>query len=213
MKFTPLTIRFYETDKPYGCFSNFSKHPVSFEGRVWPTSEHCFQATKFTAKVDVDAVHQANTAFLAARVGRERGRSVRTDWDSVRDNAMLAILRAKFTQHASLLSVLASTKCARLIEHTANDSYWADGGDGSGRNRLGELLEQHRDELCADHPNMIAPPWIAFPEFEPLDLFWRMGAGESHIMYAARFRKGLSAAARTEYDAYFPVPLAWRQGW
>jgi predicted NAD-dependent protein-ADP-ribosyltransferase YbiA (DUF1768 family) len=36
-----------------------------------------------------------------------------------------------------------------LVEHTARDSYWGDGGDGSGRNRLGHLLMQLRAELRA----------------------------------------------------------------
>ncbi|MFC2585604.1 MAG: NADAR domain-containing protein, partial [Corynebacterium matruchotii] len=44
---------------------------------------------------------------------------------------------------------LLSTGDAYLIEHTKNDSYWADGGDGSGKNRLGEVLMAVRDSLRA----------------------------------------------------------------
>jgi predicted NAD-dependent protein-ADP-ribosyltransferase YbiA (DUF1768 family) len=44
-------------------------------------------------------------------------------------------------------SVRLGTGDARLVEHTANDSYWADGGDGSGLNRLGEVLMSVREEL------------------------------------------------------------------
>ncbi len=33
------------------------------------------------------------------------------------------------------------------ILHTTNDSYWADGGDGSGKNMLGKLLMELRTEL------------------------------------------------------------------
>jgi hypothetical protein len=37
-------IWFYRVDeKPYGCFSNFSPHPVLMDGKTWPTSEHYFQ--------------------------------------------------------------------------------------------------------------------------------------------------------------------------
>jgi predicted NAD-dependent protein-ADP-ribosyltransferase YbiA (DUF1768 family) len=36
---------------------------------------------------------------------------------------------------------------ARIVEHTARDRYWADGGDGSGRNMLGRLLMRVRGEL------------------------------------------------------------------
>ena len=37
---TDMQILFYETDKPYGCFSNFSRHAITLDGIVWPTSEH-----------------------------------------------------------------------------------------------------------------------------------------------------------------------------
>ena len=44
---TQIQILFYATDKPYGEFSNFSRHPIEIGGVIWPTSEHYFQAQKF----------------------------------------------------------------------------------------------------------------------------------------------------------------------
>ena len=38
---------------------------------------------------------------------------------------------------------------ARIVEHTANDAYWGDGGDGSGKNMLGQILMRVREELRA----------------------------------------------------------------
>ena len=69
------------------------------------------------------------------------------DLDLTRE--MLAALRAKFTQHDELKAVLLGTGDAELVEHTANDRYWGDGGDGSGKNRLGALLMQVRAEIRA----------------------------------------------------------------
>ena len=60
---------------------------------------------------------------------------------------MLDALRAKFSQHAHLRQLLVGTGRSELVEHTVNDCYWGDGGDGTGRNRLGVLLMQVRDEL------------------------------------------------------------------
>jgi predicted NAD-dependent protein-ADP-ribosyltransferase YbiA (DUF1768 family) len=40
--------------------------------------------------------------------------------------------------------MLISTGDATIVEHSAYDNYWGDGGDGSGENRLGELLMQIR---------------------------------------------------------------------
>lgn len=60
---------------------------------------------------------------------------------------MREALRAKFTQHKDLRETLLATGDARLVEHTKNDNYWGDGGDGSGLNKLGELLMKLRAEL------------------------------------------------------------------
>jgi len=48
------------------------------------------------------------------------------------------------------VSELLSTGELTLVEHTINDRYWADGGDGHGRNRLGILLMELRALLRAE---------------------------------------------------------------
>jgi N-glycosidase YbiA len=204
-----VTLNFYETSMPYGCFSNFSRHAIEVAGRTWATAEHFFQASKFTDHVDVEAIRNAKSPFIAAQLGRERGRSFRTDWENLRDELMLTALRAKFTQHASIGAVLASTSGARLVEHTRNDRYWGDGGDGRGANRLGSLLEQVRSELPPWPAPFTAPPWVERPDIEPSDLFWRMGGGERYLTAASRFRLTLSGEAQAHYEAYFPTPKEW----
>jgi ribA/ribD-fused uncharacterized protein len=85
--------------------------------------------------------------MVAARMGRSRKHPLRSDWETVKDDIMREALRAKFTQHQVLRSLLLETSDAELIEHTTNDSYWADGGDGTGKNRLGQLLMELREEF------------------------------------------------------------------
>ena len=51
---------------------------------------------------------------------------------------------ARFTQYADLRETLLGTGESLLVEHTENDAYW---GDGSGKNRLGQILMQEREEL------------------------------------------------------------------
>ena len=60
---------------------------------------------------------------------------------------MYVALYAKFTQHERLTKMLLDTGDRKLVEHTTRDSYWGDGGDGSGQNRLGKLLMKLREEL------------------------------------------------------------------
>jgi hypothetical protein len=60
---------------------------------------------------------------------------------------MRQALLAKFTQYSELRDLLLATGDAEIVEHSRNDSYWADGGDGKGHNKLGKLLMQVRAEL------------------------------------------------------------------
>jgi ribA/ribD-fused uncharacterized protein len=140
-------IRFYNTRGDHGCFSNFSRHPVFLKGKRWPTSEHYFQAQKFAGTPREEEIRKAKTPAVAASMGRSRQHPLRRDWESVKDGIMREIVLAKFTQHADLRAILLGTGNAILIEHTTNDSYWGDGGDGSGRNRLGQILMSVREEL------------------------------------------------------------------
>lgn len=140
-------INFYHTTEAYGCFSNFSRHSIRIEGKIWPTSEHYFQAKKFEDEALQEAVRRAKSPSIAARMGRDRTRPLRRDWESVKVAIMRDVLIAKFTQHDDIRALLLGTGEAMLVEHTVNDSYWGDGGDGRGKNVLGRLLMEVREEL------------------------------------------------------------------
>jgi ribA/ribD-fused uncharacterized protein len=145
---TPRTeVRFYTTSGEHGCFSNFYRASITLHGKVWRTSEHYFQAQKFAGTPYEEEIRAAKTPSEAARLGRSRKHPLRRDWEHVKENVMREALVAKFTQHTDLREILLGTGDALLIEHTENDSYWGDGGDGSGRNRLGRLLMEVREQL------------------------------------------------------------------
>ena len=59
---------------------------------------------------------------------------------------MYEAVLAKFTQHADLREPLLATGDAKVVEHTENDAYWGDGGDGSGKNSLGQVLMRVREQ-------------------------------------------------------------------
>lgn len=146
------TIKFYKIGDAYGCFSNFSGHPITLEGRQWPTSEHFFQAKKFDDATHVEKIRTASSPTAAKRLGGSRKVPLRADWETVKDDVMYEALKAKFTQHAFIKKVLLDTGDAKLVEHSRLDKYWADAGDGTGKNMLGVLLMKLRDELrTADH--------------------------------------------------------------
>ncbi|MBK7995419.1 MAG: NADAR family protein [Blastocatellia bacterium] len=140
-------IKFYSTKDAYGCFSNFAAYQIKLDGKTWPTTEHYFQAQKFYDSDYQEKIRQEKSPTIAARLGRSRKVKIRSDWESVKESIMRKALVAKFTQHPELTKILLNTNDAILIEHTTNDSYWGDGGDGTGKNRLGHLLMSVREEL------------------------------------------------------------------
>lgn len=144
-------INFYALEDAYGCFSNFAPYPITLKGKLWPTSEHYFQAQKFAGTGHEEAVRLAKSPMIAARMGRSRQRPLRPDWEKVKNGIMREAVLAKFTQHAELRDTLLGTGDVLLVEHTRNDSYWGDGGDGQGENMLGQILMQVRERLRHTH--------------------------------------------------------------
>lgn len=141
-------IRFYHSDQPWGWLSNFSQHAVCINDRVWPTVEHYYQSQKFTGTPNEEVIRVAETPTKAKLCAEALSKAhCRERWDLVKEQVMLDGLRAKYRQHPDLGRMLVRTAERTLVEHTALDSYWGDGGDGTGRNRLGVLLMQVRAEL------------------------------------------------------------------
>jgi len=142
-------IQFYSVVEKYGKFSNFAPYPIILDGKSWPTSEHYFQAAKLLDEKDRESVRKCRDPRHAARIGRDRKRKLRRDWESAKIEIMRKAVWAKFTQHEDLRDLLISTCDAKLIEHTENDSFWGDGGDGKGKNMLGRILMDTREKLIA----------------------------------------------------------------
>jgi N-glycosidase YbiA len=140
-------VNFYSVNDEYGEFSNFAAFPITLKGKRWPTSEHYFQSQKFTEASHREEIRRAKTPMIAALHGRDRKKKLRRDWESVKDNVMRDAVLAKFTQHQELGELLLATGEAKLVEHTDNDDYWGDGGDGSGKNMLGRILMEVRAKL------------------------------------------------------------------
>ncbi|UQZ37546.1 DUF1768 domain-containing protein [Paenibacillus sp. PK3_47] len=204
-------IRFYETDKQYGCFSNFAKYRVELKGKVWPTTEHYFQAQKFAGTDHEEEIRLATTPMQAAEMGRERSRPLRADWEECKIEIMREALIAKVEQHPVIKSVLLSTGDCTIVEHTANDAYWGDGGNGQGGNMLGKLLMEIRNGLEEYVPEFFLPQWIVYPEIEPFSIGWRMGYGEDYLIHLWEWREQQSPEALREYDAYFTPPEEWAE--
>jgi len=147
------TYKTIETDNAiYGFFekyrplSNFHKEQFEWDGRLWATSEHAFQAAKTTDPGWALMIQKADSPSSAKLYGRRCPLS--PTWEADKDSIMYSILVAKFTQSETLKALLLSTG-EKYLEETNDwgDTYWGRDGKKGGYNILGEILMRIREEL------------------------------------------------------------------
>lgn len=135
----------------YEFLSNFALSPIEYEGIIYPTNEHFFQAMKTLNPEERKAIAGADTPGKAKRLGRKC--HLRTDWEQVKEQVMLRGLRIKFS-NPELREKLLATGSHELIEGTTwHDNEWGNCTcwkcrNKPGRNKLGKLLMQVREEVA-----------------------------------------------------------------
>ena len=144
-------IKFSRSQGLYGCFSNFAYAPMEYNGLHFDSSEAAWQAQKCTNSEDIKQF-----CNLSASAAKRLGRSVtlRKDWEDVKYDIMVEVLKAKFTQNQNMLRVLLSTQDKLLVEDTTgwHDNIWGSCScprcaATTGKNLLGKALMQVRSDL------------------------------------------------------------------
>ncbi|CAE8609996.1 unnamed protein product, partial [Polarella glacialis] len=125
----------------------------SYKALCFRTAESAFQALKFWSMAEEFQDLTGDQAFKRTRDLEKHGCPVDSSYSGYGNNwnAMLTVLRAKFTPGSLLAKALQLTDPAFLLEHnpqTGRDKTWSDNGDGSGLNWLGLQLMLIRDQIC-----------------------------------------------------------------
>jgi ribA/ribD-fused uncharacterized protein len=145
-----MTIFFYKVCQPYGCFSNFSPHPIDINSTRWSTVEHYYQAQKFLGSEDahlISLIYHAPTPEAAAILGRCPNYRLRSDWELIKIPVMRTAVRLKFLTHTEIREVLLLTGDKILVENSPTDYFWGCGIDQTGENHLGRIIMSVRTEL------------------------------------------------------------------
>ncbi|MBR8828977.1 MAG: NADAR family protein [Gomphosphaeria aponina SAG 52.96 = DSM 107014] len=145
-----MTIYFYSPrEQPYGFFSNFSRHGFELDGFWWSTNEHYYQAQKFveTDQLWFEKILAVKTPQAAAKMGRSPSHPLPTNWELVKDSIMEKGVLQKFTTHPEIKQLLIATGSELIVEKSPRDYYWGGGKDGTGQNKLGEILMKVRDKF------------------------------------------------------------------
>lgn len=131
----------------YHFLSNFHPSPVELDGVIYPYVENAFQAAKTLDRKQRIPFVSMNPSE-AKRAGRRL--KLRGDWENVKPDIMLALVRDKFARTPALREKLLATGEARLIEgNTWGDTIWGV-CRGKGKNMLGKILMRVRAEIVQE---------------------------------------------------------------
>ncbi len=123
---------------------NFHPCHIEWDGSVYTSLEHAFQAAKTLDPEQKAAIRACATPGEAKKAGRKA--RLRPDWESIKVEVMRGLLRKKFADPV-LKQKLLATGQAELIEgNWWGDRFWGV-CEGEGRDMLGKLLMQVREEL------------------------------------------------------------------
>lgn len=149
-------IRFYRAnEKPYGALSNLYRRAIVFEGLVFLTAEHAYQAGKARDQKVRDWILSAPTPALVAMAAHGLYKwDIVPNWSEIKFERMRQVLHAKFSQHGDLRELLLSTGEARLVEagrvNNPVNRTWGE-VNGKGLNMLGVLLMELRAEFALQY--------------------------------------------------------------
>lgn len=130
---------------PYAFLSNFHPATIHYEGIVYPSVEHAYQAAKTASPFLRQSIARCSTPGEAKRLGRRL--TLRADWEDVKVAVMLQLLEEKFKDPV-LKDALCRTYPAPITEgNWWGDTFWGV-CSGEGSNVLGKLLMYLRHRLC-----------------------------------------------------------------
>lgn len=128
----------------YRWLSNFWSASVVYDGAIYPTVEHAYQAAKTFDQLQRESIRRATSPGIAKRAGRRV--DIRDDWEAAKLGIMQELVRQKFMV-PDLRTKLLNTGDAPLIE----GNYWGDTFwgvcRGKGHNHLGRILMSVRAAL------------------------------------------------------------------
>ena len=146
--------------------SNFYSVPVKYGLLTFANTEAAFHSEKCPMRAaEFTKLNPSESKRLGRRV------KLRSDWEQIKDDVMLDVVRAKFDQHPDLAQKLIATGDEELVEgNDWNDTYWGV-CNGRGKNMLGKILMRVRAELRGENPDSMAGETDKVESAEQMSLY------------------------------------------
>ncbi|HVI43191.1 MAG TPA: NADAR family protein [Anaerovoracaceae bacterium] len=121
---------------------------IEFEGEIYPSVEHAFQAAKTSDVNARSSIRGAATSADAKGLGRKL--VIDPNWDSKRLDVMADLVKQKFTNNLDLKVKLLMTGTKDLVQGGMyKDKFWGIDKHGVGENHVGKILMKVRDSIRA----------------------------------------------------------------
>jgi len=148
-----MTIHFFSKSETHREFSNFAPFAIDLDGKRWPTTEHYYQAQKFTDAELQSRIRKAEKPVIAKNLADKHRDRMRADWDAVMYRAVPAQIRA----------------ACRAARSAAGDRRRGDRRERAQRLLLGRRPRGHRGEQARQdhraHPCRAARGWWVVRNF------------------------------------------------
>mgnify|MGYP001098298948 CR=1 FL=1 len=133
-------------------FDNFAAFQIKWHGKLYPTSEHAYQAAHFidTNPELAEEVRTCRSPRAASDLANKNIQYDDPEWNSKRLQVMEEIIRCKVGQHVYIQKILVESGSKIIVEMNDGDSFWGWGKDHKGENQLGNIWMKVREDLITN---------------------------------------------------------------
>lgn len=139
-----MTHKIVEFGGDYQFLSNFEPCRVTYDGEIYSTVEHAYQAAKTLDTQQREVIRDCETASKAKRFGQRV--LMRDDWEKIKLGVMKELLEQKFSKEPYKSKLLGTGTMDIEEGNWWGDTFWGV-CEGKGDNHLGKMLMQIREEL------------------------------------------------------------------
>lgn len=130
-------------------FDNFAPFQIEWRGKLYPTTEHAYQAAHFMENNPAlaEELRNCRSPKEAQNFANENSNKDDPGWKDKKLSIMEEIVRCKLEQHPYVCELLLATGDKTIVEMNDNDEFWGWGKSHNGPNNLGKIWMKLRDEL------------------------------------------------------------------
>lgn len=141
-----MTDRIYPLDQYERFLAAFSAHAIEYNGKIYPTVEHAYHASRYTDEALKEEIRSAKSPYVAWAISQKYKPTQIPDFDAKKSAMMEELCRLKLNQHEDVREGLIASGNDVIVKNYP-DPYWGIGKDGTGKNQMGFIWMKLRAEL------------------------------------------------------------------